>query len=118
MCGPISIFPHGGGNTYELERLLGEDFGTQTGMIISPETWPACMDPEKIKRRYGDRLCFWGTIDEQHTLPFGSPADVREEIARRLRTAGKDGGLIIGPTPLENFHAMHETILHTPYSAL
>ncbi len=151
----------------------GDDFGTQTGMIISPPTWrkffkplmarffsslkeinrdikiayhsdgniepiipdlieigldvlnpvqPACMDPEKIKNRYGNSLCFWGTVDEQHTLPFGSAEDVGKEIVKRIETAGRNGGLIIGPThhvqldtPLDNFHAMHDAILDTPY---
>ena len=70
---------------------------------------PASMDPVKLKQEYGDNLCFWGSIDEQHTLPFGSPRDVREEVLTRLRTIGKNGGLILGPThhvqldtPMEN----------------
>ena len=36
----------------------------------------------EIKRRFGDKLCFWGTIDEQQTLPFGTPEDVRREEGR------------------------------------
>jgi uroporphyrinogen-III decarboxylase len=69
---------------------------------------------------YGDRLCFWGTIDEQHTLPFGTPEGVRAEVRERLRTVGRDGGLIIAPThhiqldtPLENFWAMVDAIQET-----
>jgi uroporphyrinogen-III decarboxylase len=79
------------------------------------------MDPAALKRRYGKKLCFWGTIDEQHTLPFGSPADVEAEVRTRLETVGKNGGLIIGPThhvqldtPMENFRAMIDTIVNTP----
>ena len=84
---------------------------------------PACMDPAALKKRFGDKLCFWGSIDEQHTLPFGSPDDVRREVRARLDTIGKGGGLIIGPThhvqldtPLENFWAMVNTIRETPCS--
>jgi uroporphyrinogen decarboxylase len=83
---------------------------------------PACMDPAELKRLYGDKLCFWGSIDEQHTLPFGSAADMRNEVLTRLNTIGKDGGLILGPThhvqldtPMENFWAMVNTITQTPY---
>jgi len=83
------------------------------------------MDPAEVKRQFGDRLCFWGSIDEQHTLPYGSPDDVRAEVLRRLRTLGKGGGLIIGPThhvqldtPLENFWAMVHTIRETAYRDL
>jgi len=147
---------------------IGDDVGTQRGMLISPRAWrrffkprmaefistikginphlkvayhcdgnlekiipelieigldvlnpiqPACMDPAKIKKQYGDRLCFWGTIDEQHTLPFGTPKQVRDEVLKRLETVAVDGGLILGPThhvqldtPLENFWAMVHTI--------
>jgi uroporphyrinogen-III decarboxylase len=80
------------------------------------------MDPAELKHLYGDRLCFWGTVDEQETLPFGSADDVRREIHARLQTIGKGGGLIIGPThhvqldtPMENFWAMVNTITATHY---
>jgi uroporphyrinogen-III decarboxylase len=86
---------------------------------------PKSMEPEKIKKEYGDKLSFWGSIDEQHTLPFGTPADVEKEVFIRLQTIGKDGGLIIGPThhvqldtPLENFWAMVNTIKATAYRDL
>jgi uroporphyrinogen-III decarboxylase len=86
---------------------------------------PSSMNPAEIKSLFGDRLCFWGTIDEQHTLPFGSPEDVKGEVIERLETIGRQGGLILAPThhvqldtPLDNFWAMVETIQHTPYASL
>ena len=97
----------------------------EIGLDVLNPIQPASMDPERLKKEYGDHLCFWGSIDEQHTLPFGSPADVRDEVLTRLKTLGKHGGLIIGPThhvqldtPLENFWAMIDTITQTQYSAL
>ncbi len=97
----------------------------EIGIDVLNPIQPASMDPAEVKRQFGDRLCFWGTIDEQHTLPYGSPEDVRAEVTERLRTVGRDGGLILGPThhvqldtPLENFWAMVNTIVETPYSAL
>ncbi len=97
----------------------------EIGLDVLNPVQPRCMDPETLNREYGDRLCFWGSIDEQHTLPFGRPEDVRKEVLARLRTLGKDGGLILGPThhvqldtPLENFWAMVDTIRETPYAAL
>jgi uroporphyrinogen-III decarboxylase len=94
----------------------------EVGLDVLNPIQPACMDPAALKRRYGDKLCFWGSIDEQHTLPFGKPDDVRREVLTRLDTIGKGGGLIIGPThhvqldtPLENFWAMHQSIIGTPY---
>lgn len=97
----------------------------EIGLDVLNPIQPACMDPAELKRLYGDRLCFWGTIDEQETLPFGKPDDVRDEVLARLRTIGQCGGLIIGPThhvqldtPMENFWAMVNTITNTPYADL
>jgi uroporphyrinogen decarboxylase len=94
----------------------------EIGIDILNPIQPACMDPAQLKRRYGDRLAFWGSLDEQHTLPFGSPSDVRAEILHRLSTVGRGGRLILGPThhvqldtPMENFWAMVDTIRETAY---
>lgn len=95
------------------------------GLDVLNPIQPACIDPAQIKQDYGNKLCFWGSIDEQHTLPFGSPADVEAEVIERLKTIGKNGGLILAPThhvqldtPLDNFWAMVNTILNTPYGSL
>jgi uroporphyrinogen decarboxylase len=70
-----------------------------------------------MKRRYGDRLSFWGTIGIQHTLPFGSVDDVRREVKLRMDTVGKGGGLFLGPShmiepevPWENLVALYDAI--------
>jgi uroporphyrinogen decarboxylase len=97
----------------------------EIGIDVLNPIQPKSMDPVRLKNLYGHRLCFWGSIDEQETLPFGSPADVRAEVLLRLRTLGKKGGLILGPThhvqldtPMENFWAMAEAIVRTPYSSV
>ena len=48
------------------------------------------MDIEEIGRRFKGRLTFWGEIDRQHVLPFGSVMDVYKAVAR-VRTALDDG---------------------------
>jgi uroporphyrinogen decarboxylase len=97
----------------------------EIGLDVLNPIQPASMPPAEIKRDFGDKLCFWGSIDEQYTLPFGSPEEVRTEVQQRMRTIGKDGGLILAPThhvqldtPLENFWAMIDTIHNTPYASL
>ena len=97
----------------------------EIGLDVLNPIQPASMDPVMLKREFGDRLCFWGSIDLQHTLPFGTPAQVRAEVLERLRTLGQGGGMIIAPThyvqldtPLENFWTMIETIRQTPYISL
>ena len=46
----------------------------ECGLDVLNPIQPMCMDPAELKRLYGDKLCFWGSIDEQETLPFGTPA--------------------------------------------
>jgi uroporphyrinogen decarboxylase len=115
----VKVAYHSDGNIYPIIPDLIE-----IGLDVLNPIQPACMDPAQLKQEFGDRLCFWGSMDEQHTLPFGTPADVRSQVLARLDTLGKDGGLILGPThhvqldtPLENFWAMVNTITQTSYAA-
>lgn len=96
----------------------------EIGVDVLNPIQPQSMDPARLKREYGDRLCFWGTIDIQQTLPSGTPDDVRAEVRERLSTVGAGGGLIIGPThnvqldtPLENLRAMVEAVTGASLSA-
>jgi uroporphyrinogen decarboxylase len=93
----------------------------EIGLDVLNPIQPRCMDPAQVKARFGKELCFWGSIDEQYTLPFGTPEDVRREVRARLDTIGRGGGLILGPThhvqldtPLENFWAMVRAISGSP----
>ena len=97
----------------------------EIGVDVLNPIQPASMDPAQVKANFGDRLCFWGSIDEQRTLPFGTPADVEAEVLQRLKTIGQDGGLILAPThhvqldtPLENFWTMVNTITNTSYGSI
>ncbi len=74
------------------------------------------MDPAVIKKRFGDRLCFHGTISTQRLLPFGTPEDVAAEVKSRIELFA-DGGCILAPshniqpdTPLENILAIYKTV--------
>jgi uroporphyrinogen-III decarboxylase len=94
----------------------------EIGVDVLNPIQPACMDPAKLKREFGDKLCFWGSMDEHYTLPFGTPADIEREVIIRLKTLARNGGLILGPThhvqldtPLENFWTMVRTIRDTAY---
>ena len=41
-----------------------------------------CMDIEDIGRRYRGKITFWGEIDRQHVLPFGSLDDISQAVTR------------------------------------
>ena len=75
------------------------------------------MDTARLKRRFGNRLAFWGTLDIQETFPHGSPEDVVAEVRHRIRTVAPGGGLIIGPShnfqpdvPMENILAFYDAV--------
>jgi len=54
-----------------------------------------CMDIEELGRRHKGKITFWGEIDRQRVLPFGTPEDVGNAV-RRVRSALADesGGVI------------------------
>lgn len=75
-------------------------------------------DTAALKAEFGDELVFWGAIDTQHVLPFGTVQEVRDEVKRRIETLGADGGFVLAPghniqseVPPENAIAMFETAL-------
>ena len=85
--------------------------------ILNPVQCSAAnMEPQRLKREFGDRLVFWGGgVDTQHTLPFGTPEEAREEVAERLRIFAPGGGYVFNPvhnvqakTPVENLIGMFE----------
>ena len=75
-------------------------------------------DPYTLKRKYGDRLTFWGGLGSQSTIPFGTPAEIKAEVAKLCREMGRGGGYILSGaktiqpgTPVENAAAVLEAFL-------
>jgi uroporphyrinogen decarboxylase len=69
-------------------------------------------EPDALKAQFGDRLSFWGAIDQQHLLPRGTPEEIDAEVARMIGALGPGGGYLCAPahilqgdTPLENVEA-------------
>ncbi len=111
------VYYHSCGNIMPLIEDLIE-----IGIDILDPIQPKALDTKQLKKFYGDRLVFWGGIDEQEVLPFGTTEDVRREVKRRFEELGEGGGLILGPahwiqpdTPLENIEALYEEILNCTY---
>jgi uroporphyrinogen-III decarboxylase len=83
--------------------------------IINPVQCSATgMDPEQLKATFGSELTFWGGgVDTQKVLPFGTPAEVREQVLRRCEIFAPGGGFVFNTihnvqaaTPVENIVAM------------
>jgi hypothetical protein len=69
------------------------------------------MEPERLKREFGDRIVFWGGgSDTQHTLPFGGPDAVRREAQDRIESFGPGGGYV--------FAAIHNVQAKVPENNL
>ncbi len=106
------IFLHSCGSVYAIIEDLIE-IGID---VLNPVQVAATnMEPEKLKKEFGDRLAFWGAIDTQHVLPFGTPDEVRAEVRRVIDCLGKGGGYIVASVhnlqpevPPENIIAMFD----------
>lgn len=108
----VKVAYHSDGN---IESLLPEYI--DIGVDILNAVQPKSMDPARLKKKFGKNLSFWGTIDIQETLPYGTPEDVQNEVKLRINTVGKDGGLILGPShniqpdvPLENVLSFYQAV--------
>ena len=87
--------------------------------IISPvQTSAEGMEPEGLKKDFGDRITFWGGgVETQSTLPFGTKEEVYNEVTERIRLFNDGGGFVFNAvhniqtnTPVDNIMAMVDAI--------
>lgn len=86
--------------------------------ILNPvQTSAAGMEAKILKARFGNKVCFWGGVDTQNTLPFGTPAQVKEEVKRCIDIFAPGGGYVVAAihnirpeVPPENIVAMVEAV--------
>ena len=87
--------------------------------IINPvQVNAAGMDPVLLKKKYGDRLTFWGGgVDTQKVLPFGTPEEVKAHVLKECEILAPGGGFVFNTVhnmqanvPLQNVLAMLEAI--------
>ena len=87
--------------------------------ILNPvQVSAAGMDTNTLKREFGKDLTFWGGgVDTQRVLPYGTPAEVREEVKRRIDDLAPGGGFVFAAihnvqsdVSPENFMAMWEAM--------
>jgi len=76
------------------------------------------MEPAALKRDFGRELCFWGGgVDTQHTLPHGTPDQVRDEVRRNVVALATGGGYVFNTVhnvqadvPPGNIVAMYQAL--------
>jgi len=112
---PVYILFHTDGSVYDIIPDLIE-IGVDA---LNPvQVSAAKMDAAKLKKEFGKELTFWGGgIDTQCTLPYGTPAQIRDEVKRRIEDFAPGGGFVFTPVhniqpdvPPKNILAMWEAL--------
>jgi len=66
------------------------------------------MDPVVLKKRFGDRIVFWGGgVDTQGVFAFGTPQQVRDQVKRQCEILGDGGGFV--------FNTIHNIQANVPF---
>ena len=110
----VKILYHSCGAVFDLIDPIIDEM--QIDMLNPLQPRAAKMDMQNIKDQFGGKVAFHGAIDIQHTMPFGTPAEVENEVKERCRILGKGGGYVCttahyiqADTPIENILAMYST---------
>jgi len=91
-----------------IESLM--DLFIESGFdIINPVQINASgMDPRLLKRKYGDRIVFWGGgVDTQGAFAFGTTQQVREQVKVQCDILNKNGGFV--------FNTIHNIQANVPF---
>ena len=104
---------HSCGSIYE---YIPEWIDTGIDILNPVQISAANMEPERLKKEFGDRICFWGGgCDTQRVLPLGTPDEVREHVRENIEVFGKDSGFVFTQVhniqqnvPPENVEAMFQ----------
>jgi len=87
----------------------------EVGFDILNPLQPECVNPGRIKARWGDRITLDGGGSVQRTLPSGTLDDVRREVEFLMTTCAYNGGYVLRASnvvqfggPLENIVAFYE----------
>jgi uroporphyrinogen decarboxylase len=108
------LFYHSCGATRELiPDLIEIGFDILNPVQISARG----MDTRQLKADFGKEIVFWGGgVDTQRVLPFGTPAEVIDEVRRHIDDLAPGGGFVFAAVhniqasvPPENIVAAFDT---------
>jgi len=108
----VHVFIHSDGDI----RAILPDL-VEIGFDVIDPIQPECMNPEEVKKEFGDRITLHRCGSLQRTLPFGTPEECRQEARRLVERCGVGGGLVLGASntisfdvPVENIAAWYEAV--------
>jgi len=98
-------FKHSCGAIHSLlDLLIDSGFDITNPVQINAEG----MVPDLLKKKYGDRVVFWGGgVDTQGVFPFGTPAQVREQVKKQCEILNTNGGFV--------FNTVHNVQANVPF---
>lgn len=111
----VGVFLHCCGGIYDLIPGI-IDAGCD---ILNPVQISARgMDPARLKREFGNQLCFWGGgCDTQTVLPFATPQEVYDHTRQNIAIFGEGSGFVFtqvhniqAGVPVENILAMFQAV--------
>jgi len=114
--------------------FMGDDFGTQESLLISKPMFEKLliengldvlnpiqpriedMNIINLKKEFGERIAFHGSIDTQYILPSGTENDVKNEVIEKIINVASGGGFVLSTShylqndvPINNIITMYET---------
>lgn len=111
----VGVFLHCCGGIYELiPGIIDAGLDILNPVQISAKG----MDPIRLKREFGEKLCFWGGgCDTQSVLPFGTPDEVYQHTRRNIEIFSPGSGFVFSQVhniqatvPTENILAMFQAV--------
>jgi hypothetical protein len=78
--------------------------------IINPvQINAAGMDPRLLKKKYGDKIVFWGGgVDTQGAFAFGTPSQVKDQVKSQCEILNDNGGFV--------FNTIHNIQANVPFA--
>jgi uroporphyrinogen decarboxylase len=98
-----------------LEEIMDDLIDIGVDILNPVQTTAKGMDSKNLKKRYGKKLSFWGAMDTQRILPFGTVREVKRMVEKLIEDLGEGGGFVLGPchniqpdVTVDNIIAMYE----------
>jgi uroporphyrinogen decarboxylase len=108
----VYVFLHACG---AVRKIIPDLIETGLNILFPVQPLAEGMDHRELKAEFGDKLAFWGGVDVQKILPFGTTEEVRQYVRERIKILGAGGGYILASShnllksfPLENILAMYD----------
>ncbi len=101
-----------------IDKILPDviEIGLDVYQSVQPEA--KNNNPYDLKKRFGDKITFWGGLGSQNMIPFGKPEEIKAEVRKLCSEMSNGGGYILGPakeiqpeTPSENVAAVVEAFI-------